>query len=169
MDGRLSGAVLILVGCAGMGFSAANLCHTRVRVIRNFLHLLDAMIADLGYRVTPLPELCASAVDSSSVFAGVMHRYSEALEAQVAPNPRECMEFALAQVNSPCPEFSACLRALASVLGCHDLTGQLRLLEGLKTHWNKTLEHMEADLCLRARNLRIFGICAGCALAILLV
>ena len=98
-----------------------------------------------------------------------MQAFSESLENQVAPDPVACMEHAIAGGSVPCTEFTQCLRELSSALGCYDLTGQLRQLESLQSKWSKILEQMECDLSVRVRYFRVFGICTGCALAILLV
>ncbi len=166
---RLIGSILILVGCTAIGFSAASLCRTKVKVIQNFLHLLDCMMTELRCRVTPLPELCKNVSGSSGAFCNTMLSFSETLDSQIAPNPMACMEHALAQGHIPCQEYADCLCELAGALGCYDLTGQLRQLEGLRGKWNQTLEHMENDLAMRVRYFRVLGICAGCALTILLV
>lgn len=166
---RLIGAILILAGCTGIGFSAASLCRTKAKVIQSFLHLLDCMMTELGCRVTPLPELCKTVASSSVVFRETMLSFSETLDSQIAPNPMACMDYALPRGRVPCPEYTHCLRELAGALGCYDLYGQMRQLEGLKGKWSKKLEHLENDLAMRVRYFRVLGICAGCALAILLV
>jgi hypothetical protein len=98
-----------------------------------------------------------------------MGAYSESLETQIAPDPVSCMEYTIAAGSIPCKEFSTCLQELSAALGCYDLSGQLRQLESLRSKWSKTLEQMEQELSVRVRYFRVFGICTGCALAILLV
>ena len=166
---RFSGAVLILAGCTGIGFSAASLCRTKVRVIQHFLYLIDCMVIELNCRVTPLPELCRVVSDIAGPFKNAIVMFSHALDTQIAPDPVACMEYTVGNIRISCPEFLLCLRELSGALGCYDLVGQVRQLEVLRSKWSKILDGLEQNLTLKIRNFRIFGICAGCALAILLV
>jgi hypothetical protein len=152
-----------------MGFKGASLCQTKKKVIESFLHLLESMIIELNCYVTPLPDLCRIASGASGVFRKIMGAYSESLEIQIAPDPVACMEYTIAAGIIPCQEFSCCLRDLSGALGCYDLSGQVKQLEGLHSKWSKILEQMERELSVRVRYFRVFGICLGCALAILLV
>jgi hypothetical protein len=122
-----------------MGFKGASLCQTKKKVIESFLHLLEGMIIELSCHVTPLPELCRIASGGSGVFRKIIGAYSRALENQIAPDPVACMEYTIAAATIPCQEFSCCLRELSAALGCYDLTGQLRQLEGLRSKWSKIL------------------------------
>ena len=169
MSIRISGAILILAGCTAVGFSAAAYHRTKVSVIRSFLELLDGMMTELGYRVTPLPELCQAVSEITVYFREIMLAFSQTLDEQVMPHPVSCMEYALTKTSFPCADFPLCLRDLAKALGSYDLNGQLRQLDGLKAKWSKTLSKLEADLAARMRYFRILGICAGSAIAILLV
>ena len=166
---HIFGAIMVFAGCTAMGFSAASLCRRKVKIIQNYLRLLDLMITELGCRMTPLPELCRIASGVSSIFRETMIAFSESLDGQIGPNPVVCMEHVLTKTSVSCPEYGSCMRDLAGALGCYDLTGQIRQLENLCGKWNKTLEHLENDLTVRVRYFRTLGICAGCALAILLV
>ena len=169
MSIRISGAILILAGCTAIGFSAAAHDRTRFKVIRGFLELLDGMMVELGCRVTPLPELCEAVSGVSSCFREVMLEFANSLNGQIAPHPVSCMEYALARRTPPCAEYSLCLRELAGALGSYDLTGQLRQLECLQAKWKNTLSELASVLTVRIRYFRILGICAGSAIAILLV
>lgn len=169
MKFRLFAGALVLVSCSWMGFKGASVCQTRQKVIQTFLQLLESMIIELSCHVTPLPELCRIASQRSGIFCKIMQAFSESLENQVAPDPVACMEHVIGGGSFPCPEFTQCLRELSSALGCYDLTGQLRQLESLQSKWSKILEQMECDLSVRVRYFRVFGICTGCALAVLLV
>lgn len=169
MNIRISGAILILAGCTAIGFSAAAYDRTRVKVIRGFLELLEGMMLELGCRVTPLPELCEAVSGVSGCFRETMQAFANSLNGQVAPHPVSCMEYVLANTTAPCTEYSKCLRELAGALGSYDLTGQLHQLACLEAKWKNTLSELTSVLTVRIRYFRVLGICAGGALAILLV
>ena len=169
MNIRFPGAIFVLVGCAAMGFSAASNYKKRIAVIKSFLSLLENMITEVSCNVTPLPELCRSIAQSGSCFHGVMLSFSEALDMQVGPSPLSCMEIVLRKYPDPFPEYKIILLELAEVLGKYDLSGQIRQLENLYDTWSKTLKSLEADVTVKLRYFRVLGLCAGAALAIILV
>ena len=124
---------MTLGGCIGIGFCAASQCRTKVKVIRNFLDLLDCIILELSSRVTPLPDLCRAISAKAGQFQKTIGLFADALDNQVAPDPSACMEYAIGNKPASCPEFSQCLREPAGVLGCYDLSGQIRQVENLRS------------------------------------
>jgi len=166
---RLWGSIFVLAGCAGLGFSISSHYKMRLHVVQSFLRMMEFMAAELSYKVTALPELCRSAAGDFPCFQGVLLYFSDSLESQIEPDPFACMEFTLARTGSPCAEHKLCLQELAQILGNSDLQGQLRQLDGLHHKWSQRLIELEKDVTDKVRNYRVIGICAGCALAILLV
>lgn len=166
---RLSGAAMVLVGCTAIGCLAASHCKMKIQVLESFLCLLDKMIAELSGKISPLPELCRSAAEDSGIFKVVLMAFADSLDSQIEPVPRACMDNVLAQANCVNKEFRLCLEELAQIFGDYDLDGQLRQLEALYRKWMVKLTDSRDGVSLKIRNCRVMGICAGCALAILLV
>ena len=166
---RLSGVALVLIGCTAMGFLAASHCKMKVQVLESFLRILDNIIAELSGKITPLPELCRSAAEDSNCFRNVLLAFADSLDSQIEPVPRACMDNVLARTNCVNKEFKLCLVDLAQILGNYDLQGQLRQLDALYRKWMGKLDDSREGVSQKIRSYRVMGICAGCALAILLV
>ena len=58
MTYRWIGAVLVVVGCGGFGFSLARETARQEQLLRELLDILDYMENELRGRLTPLPMLC---------------------------------------------------------------------------------------------------------------
>ena len=55
------GAILVIVGCGGVGFSMAAAYRRQETALRELMGTLDFMSWELQFRLTPLPELCRRA------------------------------------------------------------------------------------------------------------
>ena len=58
MTYRWIGAVLVVVGCGGFGFSLARETARQEQLLKELLDILDYMENELRGRLTPLPMLC---------------------------------------------------------------------------------------------------------------
>lgn len=170
MSLKLLGAVCIVAGCGGAGFLQA-VSHRRTEcAFRQLQSALDYMACELQYRMTPLPELSKKTGNMVSgpvgkVFGGL----AEELERQVSPEVRSCMGAVLDGVSELPPPVEKVLRDLSKSLGRFDLEGQLRGLEYAEENCRKALEQLEANRDVRLRSYQTLGLCAGAALAILLI
>ena len=61
MNYRWIGAVLVIAGCGGFGFSIAAGYKREESTLRQLIQALNTMEWELSYRLTPLPELCRQA------------------------------------------------------------------------------------------------------------
>ena len=70
MELKLLGAILIVAGCGGYGFSLCTRYRKRERALSDLVRALDRMECELQYRLTPLPELCrGAAMQGARAFA----------------------------------------------------------------------------------------------------
>jgi stage III sporulation protein AB len=170
MDYKWIGAVLIVTGCGGFGFSLAANHRRKENLLRNLIGVLDYMACELHYRVTPLPALCRSAAREGGRELGwVLSQLARSLEEQAAPDAAGCLETILLQ-NSPFPPVVLeNLRLLGASLGRFDLDGQLQALENARASCRKSLEDSEKNRELRLRNYQTLSLCAGAALALILI
>ncbi len=164
------GALLIVLGCGGFGFSMAAAHRREEAALRQLLLVLDLMECELQYRLTPLPELLLLAErETTGVIQRVLRRLRKELEAQVSPDARTCMEAALAAF----PELPAMvcggLRNLGISLGRFDLPGQLQGIHTARGECQSALDRLCSNRDNRLRSYETLGLCAGAALAILLL
>lgn len=164
------GAILVIAGSGGFGFTMASVHRKTEKQLRQFLQVLEEMDCLLQYKMMPLPELCRSAVRRiQGPIRTLLLKFTLELEQQVAPDASSCMAAALAR----CPNISGNLRYLCSELGnslgVYDLPGQLKGLESVRKNCKRILKNLECNRELRIRGYQTLGICAGVALAILFV
>ena len=164
------GAILVVVGCSGVGFTMAANYRREEWTLRALIRALDYMTCELQYRLTPLPELCRQAGKESGTPAGkALINLAQELESQISPDADSCMYAALSRMTDLPAATDEALRLLGSCLGRFDLNGQLQGLEQVRLHCRGALAALEAGRDQRVRGYQTLGVCAGAALAILLV
>lgn len=170
MDYKWFGAVLIIAGCGGFGFSLAAAHQIQEKSLRKLIGILDFMSCELQYRMTPLPELCGAAGrDAGGSLGHLFQQFSDALLSSLSADVSDAMITTLK--NSPeLPEKTRDnLLLLGRSLGRFDLDGQLKGLEAVRASCRRDLEGFSANREARLRNYQTLSLCAGAALAILLI
>ena len=164
------GAILIIASCGGTGFSIAAASKKEEFQLHQMICAMQYMKSELRFRLTPLPQLCRQ---TGKQCAGTVRRLFEALagelENQLLPEASDCMRAALNSI----PDFpgslrSVCLRLGAS-LGQLDLDGQLQGLDQAFLTCRHIQKQLESNKEQRLRSYQTLGLCAGAALAILLM
>ena len=168
MNYKWVGAIMVIVGCSGFGFTIASVHRKTEKHLRQMLQILLDMERLLQYKLMPLPDLCRSSVQRIS---GPLHRvmilFAEELEQQIAPDASSCMSAALINIRNLSSILRYLFMELGYSIGIYDLPGQLQGLEDVQIHCRKVLENMECNRELRIRSYQTLSICAGVALAIL--
>lgn len=164
------GAVLIVIGCGGTGFSMAAAHRRREGELRQLMSALDFMQCELQYRLTPLPDLCRQTASQMVGCLRNLFRFlAEELEDQIAPDVQRCMSAAIARTTDLSPDVTSILKNLGNTLGRFDLDGQIRGFESARTDCRRVLERLTENRDVRLRSYQTLGICAGAALAILFI
>lgn len=164
------GAAFVIFSCGGFGFYLAAQRKNEEWLLRQLLAALDYMECELQYRLTPLPDLCRQAAfQTGGALRKVLIRLAEELESQISPDVKGCMAAALAG-SPPLPgKVRENLERLGNMLGRFDLEGQLKGLESLRQHCREDWKRSAMDRDVHLRNYQTLGLCAGAALAILLI
>lgn len=167
---KLLGAVMVIAACGGFGFKIAAAHIKEERTLRQLTGVLDFMECELQYRMTPLPELCRQAAgESCGVLSKVFLSLSHALEDQISPDVLTCVNSVLnSQENLP-DLTRAAIEQLGQTLGRFDIPGQLKGLEAVRQECRRQLEQLNRNKDVRLRGYQTLGLCAGAALAILLL
>ena len=169
MNLKWIGGIIILLGCGGFGFCLAAANRRQIRELRELSAILDFLSCELRYRLTPLPELCLMAArHGRGSVARVFRSLHAELERQISPDARCCMSAAVSDscLSPPTKQF---LRDLGNGLGRFDLDGQLQEIQATKEKVEQLLDKLTKDLDVRLRSYQTLGLCAGAALAILLL
>ena len=164
------GAVLVVAGCGGFGFSLARETLRQEALLRGLLTSLELMENEIRCRLTPLPQLCALAARGRN---GALHAFFLSLGADLekgtASQAQQCVSNILEQQKDLPVPVKRVLRQLGASLGRFDLEGQLKGLRACQTACRRELGELERNRELRLRSYRTLGLCAGAALAVLLI
>ena len=163
------GAILVIAGCGGFGFSLAYNYRKEEKMLRQLLKILEFMECELEYRQSALPQLCLDAAKyGTGCIARVFSLLGEELEMQICPDAVCCMEVAVNKAQGLSQSARQILSLLGRSLGRFDLRGQLSELASVKCSCRELLENLTRNQETRIRNYQTLGLCAGVALAILL-
>ena len=164
------GAALVIAACSGFGFTMASAHMKNEKQLRQMLLVLEDMECLLQYKLMPLPELCRSAANRiNGPVRSLIQLFSQELERQIAPDVPTCMSAALSQCQNLNGNVRYLFSELGHSLGSFDLAGQVKSLEYVKNNCYIVLKHMESNRELRIKCYQTLGICAGVALAIILI
>ena len=170
MNYRWIGAALIIAACGGTGLSMAMADKREEQLLHQLSESLAYMASELEFRVTPLPQLCRkTAACSSGTIQKLFLSMAKELEEQTFPLASDCMRSALEQINDLPTSVRTLCRELGKTLGQLDLTGQLQGLSRVEDLCNHRCKRMENNREQRLRSYRTLSLCAGAALAILLL
>ena len=162
------GAILIITGCGGVGFSMAAAARQEERLLTGLIRVLHFMEAELQYRLTPLPELCAMAAKESGIcLASVFRELAENLSRQNHPDAAQCMLSALKSHDDLPVRLKKHLRQLGRSLGRFDLPGQIKGIQTVRNTCESDLDHLRMNRDIRLRSYQTLSLCAGTALVII--
>ena len=168
MNYKWIGAVLIIAGCGGFGFSLAAGYKRQESTLRQLIRVLNAMEWELSYRLTPLPELCRQAgKEARGTLREVFLNLARELDWQTAPDAASCMTAALQRSHDLPRRTRELLVQLGQTLGRFDLPQQLKGLAEVREACRSELEALSQNRETRLRSYETLGLCAGAALAIL--
>lgn len=162
------GALLVVAGCGGIGFSMAMYDRREFQSLEQLGRCLGYMKSELRCHLTPLSELCRkTARQSKGGVAALFDSLARELESQISPNVACCMAVALKNQPELPKKAQQVFGHLGSALGSFDLEGQIQELEGAQQLCRQLQEEMAVNRTQRLRSYQTLGLCAGAALAIL--
>ena len=164
------GATLIVASCSGWGFAIAAGKRREESLLYQLLGILQFMDAELQYRLTPLPELCRMAAGQSrgTLRTIFLNLYRE-LSWQKQPDAGSCMYAAISRSGEIPSKIRRLLVMLGNTLGRYDLAGQMEGIQSVRKRCADALETIRKNRNERLRSYQTLGICAGAALAIILI
>ena len=166
---RLLGAAILMAGCGGFGFTLAAAHRTEASMLRKLIQALQEMEWELKYRMPALADLCKIAADTSGgIIRDVFRELEEKLNRREVFDISACMNAIVVHRDLP-RSVRRNLKQLGSSLGRYDLEGQLQGLEAVRRQCRRDLKKLEENSGQRLRNYQTLALCAGAALAILLI
>lgn len=170
MSYKWIGAALIVGSCGGFGISLAIHQKREEAMLSQLCRIIDEMLWELPFQLTPLPELIRhTAGKTKGILGTVFLTLAEQLDRQVLPDVLSCMEAGLQDTVLTFPRLRRTLLLLGQSLGRFDLSGQLKGLTSVRERCSQELQELQSDRDTRLRSYRILSLCAGAALVILLI
>ena len=164
------GAILIITGCSGCGFAIAAGKRREERLLHQLIGILKFMESDLQFRLTPLPELCrlAAGETKGTLHTVLMNLYRE-LCWQKLLDAGSCMYAAIQRSGEIPAGVRRPLVQLGHTLGRFDLPGQIQGIQAVQKRCEESLGKIARNREERLRSYQTLGVCAGAALAIILL
>lgn len=164
------GAVLIVGSSSYCGFAIAARYRMEERQLKQLHLAVTEMQCGLSYQLTPLPELAAAgAKRTTGELNRVLTVFSENLSNQLFPDAQSCMAAAIGQDSELSDRLVSILHLLGISLGRFDLSGQLKGFEEVQADIDREVQTLAQNRENRLRSYCTLGICAGAALAVLLL
>lgn len=162
------GAVLVLLGCGGCGWSMVAEQKKQSNGLKQLLQILRFMESELQYRLTPLPDLCSQASrEVSGSLREIFRELGEKLDGGAAPEVSECMK-AVLSIHKELPgNLRRLLYRLGKTLGRFDLPGQLQGIAAVRRECQQERQRLEENKGERFHSIQTLTLCAGAALVIL--
>ena len=140
MSYKWIGAVLIVGSCGGFGISLAVHQKREEAMLNQLSRIIDEMLWELPFQLTPLPELIRhSAGKNSGIIGTVFLNLAEQLDRQVLPDVLSCMEACLPDSILSFMRLRKMLLLLGQSLGRFDLSGQLKGLSAVRERCGQEL------------------------------
>lgn len=164
------GAILIIISCSGCGFAIAAGKRREERLLCQMTGILQFMETELQYRLTPLPELCRMAAgETKGILRNVFMNLHRELNWRKLPDAGSCMYAAIQRSGEIPARVRRLLVQLGHTLGRFDLPGQLQGIQAVRKRCEESLGSIRKNREERLRSYQTLGVCAGMALAIILI
>lgn len=164
------GAILIVLSCSGCGFAIAAGKRREEQILSQLMGVLQFMEAELQYRLTALPDLCRMAAgESRGLLQTVFLNLYRELTWQKMPDAGSCMYAAIQRTGEIPARVRRPLVQLGHSLGRFDLPGQLEGIRSVRKRCEEALAGIRVNRTERLRSYQTLGVCAGAALAIILL
>ena len=170
MEYKWIGAILVIGGCGGFGFAVAREARSLEKLLRQLLETLDFMESELQYRLTALPELFQlCGLRTGGCLRRLFLDFAGELDKRSAPQVEQCLRVCLDRQPGIPGRLRRLIYQLGKSLGRFDLPGQLKGIAAAKESCKRELRELERNREQRLRSYRTLGLCAGAALAVLLI
>lgn len=168
---KLLGAGLVVSAASMVGIRMALAVRREESILRQFQNSLEIISCEVGGKLTPVPDLCKLlAAVLTAPLADVYREAARRFEMQLDANTEQvfCAILKTWQDNLPASVYQL-LQQLGQNLGQFDAPEQLQMIQALQIQTKHILAQMQEEKGARCRSYEVLGVCAGCALAIILI
>ena len=169
---KLIGVVFIVISAGTVGFRLARQLRLRCTMLRQLQSALHVLKNEIAFCATPVPRAFAKmAASLEGALAELFARASGAMDKRCWLTPSSAMEYAMQEV----PGFEQgdkvrdILLELAGKLGQYDLDSQIQGIGLAMTQLDEERQAAERERSVKSKTYETLGVCAGLAVAILLL
>ena len=168
---KFLGAALVVAAASSVGLSLAHSVRREVRFLQQLAGVLELMRCEIPGRMAPVQELFTRAqACTSGELREVFSFCSQQIRSMSEPDIACVMDCALDEhAERLPPSCMELLRELGEKLGAYDLQEQVEALQALSARAEAALASLRQGRADRCRSYEVLGVCAGCALAIILL
>lgn len=164
------GCILIVASCGGFGFALAIQYRREIALLQQLETAVRYMRCELSCRVDSLSQICAGVAGQvTGPIQDILQSVSMELDKQICPDASSCMQLVLSSYVGIPENARLCLQQLGASLGRYDLAGQLGELDAVHERCNILIAEMWEQKDKRTHAYQTLGLCAGAAVAILLI
>ena len=168
---KLLGSILIIGSASWVGLAMAGSVRREERLLHTLAKALERMQCEICTRLTPVGDLCRQAAEQcEGIPARIFQGLALDIRKQEGASLADMMHTRLCEYEALLP--SSCqniLTQLGQILGEYEPDVQTKALQTLVEQAEQSLAALRQGRSERCRSYGVMGVCAGCALAILLV
>lgn len=168
---KILGIVLVVAASSAVGFGFAANVRAQAQQLLELTGALEYMKNEISYRLTPLPELFALLQRPNDKAVGA---FFGRLAQQMTQNPAASVQGVFRDALQKTPlalsqNARQTLLELSMSLGKFDAAGQVSAIELAASRLRQELQALESRRRERCRSYETIGVCAGLALAVILL
>ena len=162
---KMLGAACVIFSASAVGFGFSGNVRRQCAQLTALIEALTYLKSEMLYRRTPLPQALGMLAEHSADAAvgGLLAKAAKKLEESCTLSVHAAFRAALGMADGQA------LLSLSLSLGQLDLDGQERALELASERLSAQLRLLEQGRSARCRSYATIGICAGMALAVILL
>lgn len=170
MFGKWIGAFCIFVACASVGFSIAYRQTRELKMIEQWLRIIDRAEKEISYHLRAVPDLFRIiSYEEKGLLGRLFLRTAIEMENQIQPNASLCLNIALADFDGLPKCILDQLMLFGAELGRYDLESQLKGFARIRSIGEEKRVLMLQNYSKRIRGYQTLGLCAGAALVIMFI
>lgn len=167
---KILGVVLTVASCGILGIQIAASYIKEIKQFKSLIYVLEYMESELTYRRIPLPDICRMIGSMNIGLIGkIFAKVATLLDAKTSSSVVSCMQIALLDVDGVSRNLTPVMKQLGCNLGKFDVDGQIVGIRSVKEECRSILKSLETNQTEKMRSIKTLGVCAGAAVAILLV
>ena len=167
---RILGAILIFVSCGGFGIRITTGFRNSIKEMRQLIMILTMMESELAYRRLPLEPLCRSlSTKCSGCISVALLHLADALERNNEPDVAGCIHYAIDKTRHMPDLIKDGFKLLGATLGTLDAEEQIKQISFAKSECQNLLQLYTQTKQPHIQSCQTLGLCAGAAMAILLM